>query len=362
MWEGSYGREPFDLRLTVLYMMGRWKLIALCTLLGTLLFGGLYCVKNILLRGETQYRAESVYRADYAVADGDLDKAFINAYTWNTYVHTEEFLATVKERLEGSGAEQMSMEELGGCITGNLESDWRVPSTVAVTEDPQKSVAIARAVEETMTTDFPAGIKEIDSIRVIDGADRAAEVIPDVRPGRAFVLSAVLSCFFTVAVLLLKEIGADSIRLPATIRYRYGLKVAGTTESVGLKENISYLFAEAERAAVCAVQEDIDSTEVAERLKQRCEGVKTDFYPLPSPVLCPEGARVLREAQGILLVVKAGEHTGKQLEYALDYLTQQDCNITAVLLWAADERLIRYYYGFRKKERMLFNGERMADL
>lgn len=352
MWEANYGKEPFDLRLTVLYMLGRWRLIAACTLAGTLLLGGCYCIAGFMKHGESQYSATSVYRADYAVEDRDLDKAFINAYTWNTYVHTEEFLGGVRERLKDAGLERLGGEELGNCIMGKLDSDWRVPSTVVTTGDPESSVAIARAVEGAMTEDFPAGIKEIDSVRVIDPANRAEEVIPDVRPVRAFLLAAVLSLFFTAVILLLKEIGACSIRLPSTIRYRYGLKTLGTVESAELKENVRYLFAGKKKAAVCAVQEEIDTREAAERLAERCGSTGGDipeFCALPSLLLCPESAPLLREAESILLVVKAGEHAGKQLEHALEYLWQQDCQITAVLLWEADERLIRHYYAFDRR-------------
>ena len=75
---------------------------------------------------------------------------------------------------------------------------------------------------------------------------------PRVRPVRAFLLAAVLSLFFTAAALLLREIGAGSIRLPSTIRYRYGLKALGTLESAELKENVRYLFAGMKKTAVCA--------------------------------------------------------------------------------------------------------------
>lgn len=361
MWEANYGKEPFDLRLTVLYMLGRWKLIAACTLAGTLLFGGIYCIRSFLMNWEPQYSAKSVYRADYAVEDRDLDKAFINAYTWNTYVHTEEFLAGVRQRLKEAGLEALTGEELGDCIIGNLESDWRVPSTVVTAGVPENSVAIARAVEAVMTEEFPAGIKEIDAIRVIDPADEALEVIPDVRPVRAFLLAAALSLFFTTVALLLREMGACSIRLPSTIRYRYGLKALGTLESAELKENVRYLFAGMKKAAVCAVQDEIDIREAAERLEESCKGAAGDipeFCPMPSVLLCPESASALREAEGILLVVKAGAYAGKQLEYVLEYLRQQDCEVTAVLLWQADERLLRRYYWFaRRKQRAGKTGE-----
>lgn len=354
MWEASYGKESFDLRLTVLRMVELWRLILVCTLAGTMVLGGLYCVKNILLRGETRYKAESMYRVDYSVEEKDLDKVFINDYTWNTYVHTEEFLNDVRSRLEGGRWADMTNDELAAVIQGNLESDWRLPSTIVITEAAEKSVAIARAVEETMTEAFPKGISEIDSIRVIDSGGTAEKVIPDIRVGRAFVLAAVLSLFFTLVILLLKEIGDDSIWLPATMGYRYGLKVLGTIESRELDQNLSYFYAGKKKIAVCTVQEDTNPVEVTNALERVCVNENRDekqFLAVPAPILCPESAEVLRKADGILLAVEAGKHAGKQLEYVLEYLRQQDCGVTAVLLWNADERLLQRYYRFTQTKK-----------
>lgn len=353
MLEGSYGKEPFDLRLTVLRMIRQWRKIVLLTLAGTLLVGGVYCVNHILLRGDRQYRTASVYRMDYSVEDKDVSLVMINSYTWNTYMHTEEFLNCVRERLTGSGWEGMDDEELGGYILGDIESDWRVPSTIVTTDDAGKSTAIARAVEEAVVLDFPEGIGEVKSIRVLDHAGVAEEVIPDLRIGRAFILGAVLAFFFSVVILLLKELGDDNIWLPSTIRRRYGLKTAGTLQSRELKENICYLFGGLDRIAVCTVQEECSPADVADALRKVCADTdigRTDWFAVPSPMLCQEAAAVLREADGVLLGVKAGAHAGKQLEYVIEFLEQQDCKITAVILLEADETLLRFYYGFQDRE------------
>ncbi len=361
MLEGSYGKEPFDLRLTVLRMIKQWREVVFITLAGTLLAGGIYCVKNILLRGEHQYRAVSVYRMDYGVEDKDANLVLINTYTWNTYMHTEEFLSFVKKKLAGSGWEGLEYDVLRGYIQGDIESDWRVPSTIVTSPDAGMTTEIARAVEEAVVMDFPEGISEVKSIRVIDHAGEAKEVVPDLRVGRAFILGAVLSFFFAVVILLLKELGDDNIWLPATLRRRYGLKTVGTEGSGELNENICYLFGGKIRVAVCGVQEDCDPIGTADFLKKICAGTtaeSVEWFAVPSPFLCPETAARLREADGILLAVKAGAHGGKQVEHVLDYLAQQDCKITAAILTGADETLIRMYYGFKTVESHETEGKR----
>lgn len=353
MWEG---KEPFDLRLTVLRLIACLDKVLVFTLVGTLLFGGGYYVKNVLLRSEKQYGVTSVYRVEYLVEEEkDIGVVYINEMSWNTYVQTQEFLDAVMKHMEINGSymdsnwmDSITEEQVSESLTACLASDLRVPSTTVVTKSEAVSLFIARAVEQTMTEEFPEGVREITDIRVIDAPETAEEVVPDVRPGRAFALSAVLSCFFTVVILLLKETGDDNIWLPATIKLRYGVKTAGTLESPELPENLHYMYKEKKRVAVCGVQAETDPAEILVSLREKCTEGLEEWFAVPSPILCPESCRVLREADGILLAVQAGAHAGGQLKYCLEYLRQQDCKVTSVILWNADEKLIRaYYFGSR---------------
>ena len=151
----------------------------------------------------------------------------------------------------------------------------------------------------------------------------------------------------------MKETGEDSIWLPGSVWKRYGLKTVGTIESRELAENVRYFFSRKGQAgeglyedvAVCAAQEGLDAEEVLERLKEACPGLIGDgWFAVPWPVGEPEAAGRLRKAGGILLAVRAGSHAGRALERTLEYLGQQDCPVTAAILWEADERLIRRYY------------------
>lgn len=344
MWKCSYGKEPFDLRLTVLRLIRSWKWIVLWTTIGVVLFAGGYCVKNVLLNREIQYFAESTYRADYSVADTEIGLVVINAATWDTYVHTEEFLNSVRHYLDPDI--RINAQELGNAITGKLESDWRVPSTRVVTGNQTLSTKIAKAVEEAMTGDFAKGISELKSIRVIDPAGEAKPVEQDVRVMRAVILSVILSFFFSFLILLVKEISEDNIWLPATIYHRYGLKILGTPVSAELDQNWKYLFQGKTDIAVCPVQVNLDPADLTEKLQQRIHEQGTRLIALPSPLICSECVESMRTADGILLAVKAGRHAGKQLEYVMEYLEEQDCRITAAILCDADEILLKAYYGF----------------
>lgn len=381
MWKGYYGKEPFDLRLTVLRMLSELPLIIGITLLGSLLFGGGYYVKNVLLEGESRYSATSRYRIEYAVEEEkDVGTVYINQMSWNTYLQSEMFLGEARKYLtqmsETAGATEAggsidtgssmeteasreargsmergsSMEigdsELREALEAVVESDLRLLTTVVTTDDPEKSILIAGAVEAALEREFARQIKEIDEIRVIDTGDSASEVVPDVRPERAFALSAVLSCFLSIVILLLKETGDDSIWLPSSLWKRYGLRSAGTPESKEFAENLRYFFPQGmERIALCGCGDGTDLKDVSEKLRQKCpETVGEKWFAAEDD---PFGAGVcdrLRQAEGVLLAVQAGRHGGRRLERVLEYLEQQDCRVTAAVLWGADERLIRRYY------------------
>ena len=276
MWKGHYGREPFDLRLTMLRMLYKLPLILGLTLLGSLVLGGGYYAKNVLLRGESMYSAASRYRIEYAVEEEkDVGTVYINQMSWNTYLRSDMFLESLKEKLTDMSNDielgEIDVSRLGDSLEAVVESDLRLLTVVVSTKSPERSVQIAEAVEAVLTGGFAEEIREIETIKVIEAGNSANEVVPDVRVGRAFALSAVLSCFFAVLILLLKETGDDGVWLPSTLWKRYGLRAAGTLESKELRENMGYFFSQSSGAvAVCGSQEDIDTSKVLESLKLKC--------------------------------------------------------------------------------------------
>ncbi len=352
MLQGNYAKEPFDLKLTVLRMLRQLPFLLGITLIGTLLFGGGYYVKNVL-GAEKLYRAVSTFHIEYDVnAEVEVGTVHINETTWNTYMDTKLILNAIQERLdrEEAGVE-ITNEELKQVSSAILASDLRAPSIEMVTDDPEKSLRLARAAEAALPNILPAAFREINGVHVIDPVDEATLVVEDVRVVNALILSAVLSCFFGAVVLLCKELSDESIWLPATIEYRYGVRCAGSMESAHLWENLRYFFEGKEKVALCTAAEGPNPFTILEELKAGAETQEVSFdgyFVAPSPAVCPESARALREADGILLVCQAGKGASKQLEFTLGYLKDQDCTVGAVLLYDADEWLIRRYY-FGKK-------------
>ena len=378
--EVSYGKDAFDLRLTVLRLCRNlWKILAV-TVVGTLLSGGGYYVKNVLLQPDPGYAASSTYKVEYKENPNAAGAYYINEATWNSLLHTGEFLDGVERHLQEAAAQgdanasellAMAREQWICALSAALPSDFSIPVTKASTQKPETSITLAHAVEETMCNEFAETIVEIERIKVLDHGDTAEAVVPDVRPVRAVILAAVLSLFFAVVIFLLWEISQDSIWLPATLRRRYGLVNLGTVESAGFAENLKYVLervltgnpeANTEcavgnkgtlRVAVCGALAEVDPQEVVAKLqtlqKESLDASAT-YIAVPCPLLSPESAEVLRSADAVLLAVPAGAHAGRQLEAVLDYLATQECSVDGALLWNADERLIRSYYFLKQGE------------
>ena len=338
----SWGKEPFDLRLTVLRLIRCLPGILAAAAVWTIVFGGGYYVKNILMHQERFYEAKAEFFVQYTDEDfaAQGKETYVNAYTWNEWMKSDEFAGYVMKYLLGG---LPAGKVPGDFLKADVPSDLRVTVISSVSENPGEAEAILEAAKSAMVEDFPKGMREVESIRVINTLG-AEEILPDVRPVRAFILAAVTGIFFAVLIFTLREILQERIWLPAQLTGRYGIPNTGLIGSDQMKENISHLFVECKTVAVCPAQEEIDPAEVVKKLGEIPVQTAPEWTAVPCPLLSAETAEVLRKADGILLVVKAGDKSAKNLEYLLDFLKQQDCRITAALLWEPDESLIRQYY------------------
>jgi len=351
MWEGYYASEPFDLRLTCLRFVRNLGWIILFTALGTMVLGGGYYIKNVIFGEKPRYEQTITCKLEYTDPPTKSGDYYINEMTWNTYVDSDEFHGMVEQILAsqdhacGIGVTkwwQDEEEDVKRALSAAVASDIQVPSFTISTESKEWTMVLTDAVNAVLTGSFAERLPEVSSISTMD-VTKPQLVYPDVRPVRAFILSAVLSGFFAVVIFLLRETGADSIWLPATLGRRYGLAVLGTVNSPEFAENLRYLFKDVKKAAVCAMNDEIDPLAVAEVLRDKMKNAP-EWQAVPAPLLAQESVDILRQEDGVLLVVPAGAHVGKPLEYVLDFLKTQDIKVTAALLWNADEALISSYY------------------
>ena len=99
------------------------------------------------------------------------------------------------------------------------------------------------------------------------------------------------------------------------------------------------------KVGITAVEPELDLTKgqaLFENSKAVC---------IPSVIQIPQSLEYLREMEGNLLLVKAGNGNGKAIEAVLYLCEVHDVKITAALLVDADRRLIgRYRFGMHGKK------------
>lgn len=347
MKETGWGKEPFNLRLTLLRMLRRLPLILGLTVLGIALTWGSYYLKNVTFNPTKTYSASATFFVDYADENWYVNAKYFNDYTWNVWMKADEILDPVDRYLK----------EKGITASGNVSFDAQVPADLRVViirstaEDPNLALERLRALEAALKIDFTEFVEAIGEIRVVDETEAALDVL-DLRLGRAFILSLLVSASIAICYFLLSEFMRDAVWLPTSLTDRFGLKSLGIPGKKTYAENLKYFFAGKKNVAVCAAQEGVDLTEVISELEKTGKEAGLTFFPVEDPMQAEGSAKKLREADGILLVVKAGKRNGKYLELLLSFLAGQDCNVTAATIWKPDKWLLRLYYCLeREKEK-----------
>ena len=338
MRDNAWGKDPFDLRLTVLRMIRRLPAILAVTALLTIFLGGGYYLKNVTFR-QKNYIASTTFSMEYADENWAINNTFINEYTWNVWVQTDEFLSSVEKHLSDAG---LQGKELGAGLSASVPSDLRMVTISFSSRDAAQANRVMEAVSAAMTEDFSKGMKDVASIRVID-VEAAAENLKTVKPVRAFVLAAVIGLFTGVMLFLFLEILFEQIWLPESLTSRFGIKNAGIPGTELFWENLKYLFDGKKRVAICPTDQNLDPKEIADALQKKGILKDTEWIPVPCPTLTPSEAAKLQEMDGILLAVNAGEDV-KHLQAILDFLSSQDCKTTAATLWNEDAWLLKCYY------------------
>lgn len=336
-WKGYYAKEPFDFRLALLRIIRNIPKLLLVIFLGTAVLFGAYYLKNVVFTGPDMYEALTVYKIDYMGEEWFEHSVYINEHTWNDLSDTKELKKYIQSHLEGEERDLDAMiAKYQITFSSKVEADLRIPKIRVISTDPQISLTVAKAMEKAMVENLKEiFINDVDRVMVLDEALDTTLVEGDVRLVRALILSFVIAGFLTVVLFLLEEWGSDSIWVTPTLYKRYGLKVVQTSEKLSAMANDSYLFKDLNKVAVCPLTEEVDGEKVKEKLSKH-KLLTGQWVVCPALSSGKEVYEKLKAVDGVLLVVKAGPHAGRKLEFALSQFAQQDIAVTAVLLEGVD--------------------------
>ena len=348
MREWPYAKEPFDTKLFVLRFIKKIHWVLMGMLIGALLIGSGYYVKKVIFGGPVEYEITTKYYIEYTNINpetGELHN-YINGATWKEWVVADWFvdkvwqLATRKVNI--TEKYNVKKEDLKNFFFADLPSDIRIPISRVTTPYEELTVLLNESLQETYFA-FESEHPEMSSIEIIDETPMQ-KADKDVRLLRAIILGAVVGGFLGAFGLSLWIIWDDTIIIPETFNYRYHIPMIGYLDKNGAADtkeiitNMDYLFNSEGKYALVTMGEKLKGEELLKYLKQEEAANVFGVEELDS-----ESYDMMRQSQGILLAVGAGENHGKAIEHVLEELKLQKCQVTAAILYAADSKLINCY-------------------
>lgn len=333
----DYKKEPFDFKLFMLKMLGKWYWFAASLLAGSLLFGCSYYLYKVVYAPAREFQASATYYIEY-VNDPVLDSqySFFNQATLNSWLSMDEFTEPILEKL----GEDISKEMLAAAVSLDMPSDVRVVRIKVVTAEKNLTMDILKAYDEVFVQ-FGEVQREINVIRRQDISKEAVQIKADIRTQRAFVLGGVLGLFIGSMYMILQYLLDDGIYLPGTLAKRHGLWVFGTDASEELAANIIFAIAGKKRVAITCIGESPALTEVQKRLQSIAGNM--EWVMVPPMVQCPEAGEILRGCEGCILTVVSGKDKSAAIDRAMRYYKQQGAAILGAVLWDADVKLLNRY-------------------
>ncbi len=337
----EYQKEPFDFKLFVMKMFGKWNQFVLCTVIGAVLFGSVYYLYKVVYAPAREYRAFACYYIEY-VKDPILSvqNSYFNVATLDSWLTMDVFTEQVLPKL----STELTVDELDAYVEMIMPSDVRVVRLEVMTPDPTLSMEILQAYDEAFTR-FGETQREINKIVTQDISDKAKQIKADIRTQQAFVLGGTLGLVLGGMYIVLRYMLDDAIYLPMTLTKRHGLTVFGTGESEELAANVTYAVRNYKRVAVTVIGETPELPKVLEKLQDiTVDSVsEIEWVLVPAMVQCPEAGEQLRGCDATIVTVVSGVDKSGAIDRALAYYRQQEVTVAGAILWDADEQLLKRY-------------------
>lgn len=369
MQSRDYLQDSFDLKLFFLNCIKRIWVVLLSMVLGGILIGGIYYVKNVTLAGQVPYQITNKYYLTYEVDPSDqLTYSYFAGYTWTDFLQADACVERMKSFLQEKGIQEKDDEKIRAAYQAKLESDLRV-LYVTVTDTDQNLVS---ALSEALTREmllFPSEHREIaETSLMTTGVVALAKT--DIRTFRACVLGTVLGGFFAVFGLGLWMIIFERLDTPIQLRSRFHYPVLGYMDRQGeisgnCSDNVKEILGSSEKIALVTADEKLPLEAFAKKMEdifskelslQSESGdaqdteKKTPAWSYIQDAIHAEGKyEALKGQDEVIVAVKAGCSNVAAVKQLLLDLEQNEIQVSALVLLEADARLIRYHmFGKRK--------------
>ena len=339
MWKCSFAEEPVDLKLLCLRMMRKAGIILAATIVGALVLGGIFCLKETVFSPDEAYQVVGETYIDYIPEEGyGISRVHISDGAWGALAKSDVFVEAIMAELSAQGY-AVSAEEIRNSIDASVVCDSYVVTTTVMTRDAGLAVAMSEALQNAIV-DFCKDRQEIAESFVMTAPKEAQSKEWMPKTATAALVGAMLGLLVSVVGFWLSYVMDDSVYLPVTFEKRYGLPMFGELKSEELTANIKKFCKGCGKLAVAGVAADFAVEKVIEELDM------AEIKFVSAGVAELNGAWIagLRETDGLVLAVASGRRDGRQIERVIDFLQKQEIVVKGAVLCDADEKLIARYY------------------
>ncbi len=353
MWKVPYAKEPFDLKLNLMLLAKKWWVLLVSSILGVLLVGGPYFIKHVVYAPAREYEMVLDFKIDYAENSAGEEYTYFNQSTWYQLLKDDVFTdkvlqylqaddhAIVEDTTESDMVEPLTKEDIRSFMEGTLLSDTRIVTATVRTHNPELTAAVADALEKAFY-DFGKETKEIDVIHTWQKPEQATLVVRDVRLFRACMLGLILFDFVTLLVMLCKAVLDDSIYVPSTFEKRYQIPMVGIIQkqdsglvySSGFEE-MTKKYLPNKKVVAITMNEGIDEDEVRKAFQEKGLILCGIVTVSEKKELVHLDVDMIQNASELVFVVKAANHNGRQMEYAIELCSKLGKEMTTGVLWKA---------------------------
>lgn len=277
----------FDNKLFTLLLIRKWKTVLIFTILGALILGVPYALSRTVI-GNFNYRGEVTVHVEYAEDSAGNQMDYINYYSWQTWITSDVFL----DDMEAAGLIDRETER--DMLSAYVGSDVRIVTFTVTGKNASRVEELTNNLNGFIAGELGAIVSEINNAEVIKsdylGKYFVYNSIPEVT-----VFGALLGLIAGIILSWIMVILDDSLYIPGLFEKESGLK---------------------------ELKEPQDKEFIIDRK-----------LPLPGTL-----------ENGITLVIKAGAHNGKLIEFVLNECEKCGITIKGFRVMDTDEKLVRAYY------------------
>lgn len=378
----SHLSEKLNIRCFYLRLIGKLWILPAAAAVGALIGWILYFSVTVIFAPARTYSSESKLYIDFAYDESGTVKDYYNAYTWNDLMSTDDILDRTMQNLSDAGVPEITDETAGQAygsmkgvtrdeviadISAQIPSDGRLMVLTVTSHDEELTAAIAEAADESLVN-FGKTHDEFIGIDIRSCSEAKLVTYTD-RTRTAVITGAVLSLLAAMAGLFLIYTLDDAVYVPEDCEKRYGYPVIGMLmkdekpmPDIFRNELIAgadRFMKNCRRVVIIApkradkkpesVQMSDESAinvcrEFSEIVRSNYDFQSSELMAAGIPGSSPESYRRLKEADGVVIAVSAGDSRGALMEHIISQLTKHDCPIIGMLLVDCNPDFMKRYY------------------